>query len=231
MADILEDEGLRGRTGIFSDRADAGRKLAVFLEGHIPLNRPLVCAVPAGGVPVGLEVAAALHAPLMLGVVRKLKIPWNPEAGFGAMTWDGRVFLNQAMVQAAGITREEVRHAMEETRRSIDERMARYGGSGQAALPSGREVVVTDDGLASGYTMVAAVTTLRDAGPARVIVAVPTGSASAVALAARHSDVVVCLNIRGGPSFAVADAYQRWYDLSDREVEALLARARGLGLM
>ncbi len=230
MGIVMEDSALSGRTGIFSSRTDAGRRLASYILEKVPLSRPLVCAIPSGGVPIGLEVASRLQIPLMLGIVRKLKIPWNPEAGFGAVTWDGRVFLNQGLVQAAGLSREEIERAIAETRKNVHDRMELFIGSRGMTDPAQRQVILTDDGLASGYTMIAAISALKPANPEEIIAAVPTGSRSAIQLVSRHADRVICLNIRSGPSFAVADAYLHWYDLSDEEVAGLLARARDMGL-
>ncbi|MDD1715534.1 MAG: phosphoribosyltransferase [Methanolinea sp.] len=231
MGIVLEDPAMRDRVGVFLSREDAGKSLASFIRESVTLTRPLVCAIPSGGVPIGLEVAGLMQIPLMLGIVRKLKIPWNPEAGFGAVTWDGRVFLNQGLVDAAGLSREEIDRAIVETRKNIRARTDLFMGSGSPPDPAHRQIILTDDGLASGYTMIAAISALRPVYPEEILVAVPTGSESATRLASRHADRVICLNIRSGPSFAVADAYRNWYDLTDGEVIGLLARARGMGLM
>jgi len=203
---------------VFQDRTDAGRRLAAFIKENLVLDNPLVCAIPAGGVPVGVQLAEAFQARMMLGVVRKLKIPWNPEAGFGAMTWDGTIFLNDPLVKQLKLTPEEIKVAATETKEIIKQRVERFTGGYPRPSSRGLQVILTDDGLASGYTMLAAIEAIRPEGPAEIIVAVPTGSAGAVTLVSKKADIIVCLNFKDRYPFAVADAYRRWHDLSDDEV-------------
>lgn len=106
MVHLIEDPALRNRRVVFRDRSDAGRRLAAFVKEHCPVENPLIGAIPAGGVPVGLELAERLQAPLFLGIVRKLKVPWNPEAGFGSMTWNGKIYLNHELVRILNLSDE-----------------------------------------------------------------------------------------------------------------------------
>jgi len=218
MGRILEEPALHNRTLVFQDRSDAGMKLAAFIREHLELEKPVVCAIPAGGIPVGLELARAFGTGLIPAVVRKLKIPWNPEAGFGAMTWDGRIFLNQPLASQLRLSREEIRVAEEQTQEVIRQRMELFAGGHPPPSFRGRTVIMTDDGLASGYTMLAAIEAVLSDEPERIVVAVPTGSMGAVALVAGKSESVICLNIKDRYPFAVADAYRHWHDLSDDEV-------------
>jgi putative phosphoribosyl transferase len=225
MVQLLEDRALHNCRGVFRDRSDAGKRLAVFIREHIPVENPLICAIPAGGVPVGVELAESFRARMFLGVVRKLKVPWNPEAGFGSMTWNGKIYLNQELVRLLGLTDDEIGRAVSETQRSIRERIERFTREHPSPVVRGRTIIITDDGLASGYTMMAAVEALRSDEPQKIIVAVPTGSSTSIAVLTGKADTVVCLNLRTGSHFAVADAYQSWYDLSDEEVISCLAAA------
>ncbi len=230
MGRIIEDKSMRDRLRVFADRTDAGRRLAAAL---LPLDMSaevVVCAIPAGGVPPGLEVARGLSAPLRMAVVRKVQIPWNPEAGFGAVTWDGRVFLNRALMAGLDLSETDVNAAVAKARRNVEERMEKFSGGRQEPELEGRIAILVDDGLATGYTMLAAVEAVRAASPAGVIVAAPTGSLHAVEFIARKADLAVCLNIRTGRTFAVAEAYERWHDITDQEVEELLIQARDMGL-
>ena len=227
---IIEDRAMRDRRRVFADRTDAGRHLAAALSPLDMDAEVVVCAIPAGGVPPGLEVARALKAPLRMAVVRKVQIPWNPEAGFGAVTWDGRVFLNRALMAGLDLSETDVNAAVAKARRNVEERMEKFSGGRQEPELEGRIAILVDDGLATGYTMLAAVETVLTASPVRVIVAVPTGSLRAVEFIARKADIVVCSNIRTGRTFAVAEAYERWHDITDREVEELLIQARDMGL-
>jgi putative phosphoribosyl transferase len=231
VPDIIEDQGLRDRVYVFLDRQDAGRCLARFLQEHLQSTDPVVCAIPAGGVPVGLEVARKFGAPFVPAVVRKLRIPWNPEAGFGAVTWDGRVLYNEKLMRSLRLTEKEIEAALEISRENVRERLHKF--TRDVPLPSlkDREVFLIDDGLASGYTMRAAVEAVREQLPSSIVVAVPTGSLSTAQWLVPFTDNLVCLNIRTSYSFAVADAYRRWHDLHDEEIVTLLMEAKDEGLM
>lgn len=229
MNPILEDVSLRDRLGVFRDRSEAGQALARFLGEHRPPRSAVVCAIPAGGVPVGAELSLSFHFPFLPAVVRKVQIPWNPEAGFGAITWDGEVVINRNLVTSLGLEEREIEEAIGRARQSVQERMAAYGQEGGLPDLAGRRVLLTDDGLASGYTMLAAIGALRRQTPEEVVVAVPTGSLSAVARVAEQAECI-CLNIRTGPTFAVADAYRRWHDLTLDEVRGYLQRLKTAGL-
>jgi putative phosphoribosyl transferase len=223
MGSIIDDPRLRDKRFVFSDRHDAGKKLGFFLTSRPLLQEPVVIAIPAGGVPVGVEIARILRAPLSLAIVRKIQVPGNTEAGFGAVSWDGHVLINEQLRNTLGLSQNEVDTAIAATRRNIRDRIARFATGRPFPDLTKKCVILTDDGLASGYTMLAAVTSIRTMNPQRVIVAIPTSSASSAERIAREVDEVLCLNIRTGQRFAVAEAYRHWYDLDDREVIAELA--------
>jgi len=223
MGDIVDNPHLRERSFVFSDRHDAGRQLGAFIKTLPAIRDPLVLAIPAGGVPIGKEVAVALGAPLSLAIVRKIRIPGSTESGFGAVTWDGQVLINERLRAALALSPAEVDMAIAETRKNVNERIARFTGGRAVPALTGKTVILTDDGLASGFTMLAAIKSIRIHKPARIIVAVPTASASSAELVSQHVDELVCLNIRSGRMFAVADAYKQWYDLDDHEVLEELA--------
>jgi predicted phosphoribosyltransferase len=223
MGEIIDDPRLREQRYVFSDRHDAGRRLGALIKTLPSIHDPLVLAIPAGGVPIGREVAAALGAPLSLAIVRKIRIPGSTESGFGAVTWDGQVLINEPLRAALGLLGRDVDAAIAATKKNVQERVARFSGGRKAPVPAGKTVILTDDGLASGFTMLAAIRSLRLQGPARIVAAVPTASASSAGIVAQQADQLVCLNIRSGRRFAVAEAYEEWYDLDDREVLAELA--------
>jgi predicted phosphoribosyltransferase len=220
-----EDPALRDRAPVFRDRWDAGEQLGRYLAGFPGLDRPLACPIPAGGIPVGIAVSRALGCPLRPLVVRKVQIPWNTEAGFGAVTWDGQVFLNEDLLGRLGLTPGQVDASIRKAQANVRERVNRFTAGVSYPDPAGRTCIVVDDGLASGYTMTAAVEALRSLGPRSIVIAVPTGSLSAVERVAGLAGEVVCLNVRTGSSFAVADAYEDWYDLSEDEALRLLKKA------
>jgi predicted phosphoribosyltransferase len=187
-------------------------------------RRPLVLAIPNGGVAVGLPIALELDCPLHLIVVRKLQIPDQPEAGFGSITSDGNVLLNDSLVSRLGLTEELIERQKKRTLKSIQERLALYGDMAQFPDLKGRTVILVDDGLASGFTMQAAVMAAEKHKPEMLVVAVPTSSLKAYRQLSSLVDKVVCPNVSRQPIFAVADAYRDWHDLEDEEVIALLKR-------
>ena len=225
MGEIIDNPRLRELRFVFSSRHDAGRQLGAFLKTLPALNDPYVLAIPAGGVPIGKEVARALSAPLSLAIVRKIRIPGTTESGFGAVTWDGQVLINEELRAALDLEAPAVDRAIAETRENVSERMARFTRNRTFPGLAGKTVILTDDGLASGFTMLAALQSIRQKKPSRIIVAVPTASLAAAKRVAAEADLVTCLNIRSSRMFAVADAYAEWYDLDDREVQKELDEA------
>jgi putative phosphoribosyl transferase len=225
MGIIIDNPLLRDKRFIFSDRHDAGRKLGAMIQSEELTAEPLVMAIPAGGVPVGVEIAKTIHAPIGLAIVRKIQIPGNTEAGFGAVTWDGKVLINEPLRAALGLSQGEVDTAIAATRQNISERVAKYTRGRPVPDMEKKCVILTDDGLASGYTMLAAIMGIRTMHPDRVMVAVPTSSASSAERISREVDELICPNIRSGSRFAVAEAYRNWYDVDDQEVIAELDSA------
>ncbi len=225
-SNVIDEPAYRDRRFVFKDRVYAGKLLAIKLRVYVDKGNVQLLAIPAGGVPVGSMVAKGLGVPLDVVVVRKVQIPWNPEAGFGAVAWNGTVILNEPLVRQLGLTTELVQRCISKTQEVVKERLKKFRGEKPPPDLRDKTVILVDDGLASGFTMLAAVKSVMNQGPKKVIVAVPTASTSAVRLIAPSVDKLICLNIRGGPFFAVADAYQKWYDLSDDEVVAFLRKVK-----
>ena len=214
------------RGGTYRDRDEAGEVLAERLA-DLRGGDAVVLAIPNGGVPVGLRVRDRLATAFGLLVVRKLHIPWDREAGFGAVAPDGTVAYNEPLRRALGLDEGEERAVVEEELRAIRRRQRTYGAEDTPPL-GGRTAIVVDDGLASGYSMLVAARFVRRQKPREIVVAVPTASASAMALVRSAADRVVCPDVRAGPVFAVADAYRGWRDLDEAEVLALLRAQRDL---
>ncbi len=185
MAEIIDNPELREKRFIFRNRHDAGKQLGAFLKTLPGIRNLLVLAIPAGGVPIGREVAAALAAPFSLAIVRKIRIPGTTESGFGAVTWDGQVLINERLRAALGLSGPVVEQAVAETKKNVAERVARFGRGRPVPDMADKLVILTDDGLASGYTMLAAAKSIRKYRPAGIIVAVPTGSASSAGAGCR----------------------------------------------
>jgi putative phosphoribosyl transferase len=221
-AKIIDEPTLRERVKVFRDRFEAGKLLAEKLQKYNRQQDVLVLAIPAGGVPVGSAVSKELDVPLDVVIVRKAQIPWNPEAGFGAVTWDGETILNESLVEQLGLTRDEIEESISVAKRNIEVRLRKFRGDKPLPQLKNRVIILVDDGLASGFTMLSAAKSARKSQPKKIVVAIPTASSGAIALLKSEVDEIVCLNIRSGSSFAVADAYENWYDLSDEEVQKLL---------
>ncbi len=218
---VIDEPVLRGREYVFEDRVDAGERLARKLVEVLGLNvEGNVLAIPAGGVPVGWVVARNLRLPLDVFVVRKVQVPWNTEAGFGAVGWDGTVILNQKILESLHLTQKEIEACIIKAKRNVEERIKKFRGCKPFPNLKGKTAILVDDGLATGFTMATSVEILAKHQPQKIIVATPTGSIDAVEFLASNQkiDLIVCLNIRSGFIFAVADAYKNWYDLTDEEV-------------
>jgi len=205
----------------YKDRHNAGLFLAEKLEPY-HLQRPIILAIPNGGVAVAVPIAKALACPLHLIVVRKLQIPDSPEAGFGSVASDGSLHLNEPLVRRLRITEETISQQKERALETIRTRLDRYGPA--AAFPDLQDAtaILVDDGLASGLTMEAAVRVVRKHQPAAIVVAAPTSSMSAHRRISPLVDRVICPDLSRLPIFAVADAYEHWRDLNDEEVIAMI---------
>ncbi len=202
---------------LFDNRYDAGRKLAVELEQYKGQST-VVLAIPNGGVPMGLEIAEALDANLDLLVVRKIPLPLSPEAGFGAVADDGTIILNEELVKKAGLTQQQIDAQVDQVRAKIRQRSLLYRKDRPLSLVLGKTVIITDDGLASGSTMMAAVESARRRRPREIIIAVPVSSAIALEQMEKAGNKVVTLAVGTMPRFYVADFYRSWHDLNDDEV-------------
>lgn len=206
---------------LFQNRADAGKRLAKQLRQYEE-SEVVVFAVPNGGVPVAIEVADKLNSPLDIVIPRKVTIPFNPEAGYGAVTEDGAVVLNEPLVRQLGLAEGQIQRQTEAVRAEIARRSAVYHDKLPASAVAGKTVIVIDDGLASGFTMLAAVKSLRGRKAARIVVAVPVASGSAYDRVRPEADDLVCVVIARTFGFAVASFYYHWYDLSDEEAVGYL---------
>jgi putative phosphoribosyl transferase len=222
MGQLHDDPTLRDRTYVFADRAEAGGRLAEMLQDI--QDKPFrLFAIPAGGVPVAAPVARAFAVPLDVIIVRKIQLPWTTEAGFGALDPDGTPMFNEPLTSRLSLTPEQIEEQVAKTLVNLREREALFRGGRPYPDLTGETAVIVDDGLASGYTMRAAVRFLQGKNAARLVVAVPTASERTAQAILSLVDLLVCPNIRGGLSFAVADAYKNWYDVEDQEVLDLLA--------
>ncbi len=210
---------------IFENRYDAGRQLAEKLTEY--KKQPvIVLAIPNGGVPVALPVGLALETDLDLVISRKVPLPLSPEGGFGAVADDGTTILNEVMVKKAGLSPQQINYQVSRVRADIRQRELLHHRDKPLAILNGKTVIIVDDGMASGYTMKAAVASVRYRQPKEIIVAVPVASAIAVAELEKVADKVITCAVGSMPRFYLSDFYQYWHEAGDNEVVQCLKEWR-----
>jgi len=208
----------------FRDRYQAGKILGETLRTLVSDPEAIVLALPRGGVPVGFEVARALHAGLDIFLVRKLGVPGHEELAMGAIASGGIRVLNQDLVRNLGISETMIDRAILREKLEIERRERLYR-QGRPPLPvTGKLAILVDDGLATGATMTAAAMALREERPKQLIVAVPVGSREACQDLEKHADRVICA-ATPEPFYAVGAWYDDFSQTGDEEVRDLLARA------
>ena len=202
---------------IFENRYDAGRQLAEKLTEY-KCKSLVVLGIPNGGVAVALSVALALDADLDLVVSRKIPLPLSPEGGFGSITDDGTIMLNDDAVKKAGLSEQQINYQVNQVRADIRDRSLLYHKARPPLVISGRIVLLVDDGLASGYTMRAAIESLRHRKPKKIVAAVPVGPEYIVRELQEIADEVVTCAVGTESRFYVSDYYRYWHDITDGEV-------------
>jgi putative phosphoribosyl transferase len=208
---------------IFTDRVEAGRRLALALA-HLRGRDVVVLGLPRGGVPVAYEVGRALDAPLDVIVVRKIGVPWQPELAMGAVGEDGATIVNTAVIRAARVEEHELTSAAAAARTELDRRVGLLRGDRPRVDLTGRTAIVVDDGVATGATARVACQVAREQGATRVVLAVPVGSPHAVETMSDVADEVVCVEQPAGFQ-AVGQYYEDFSETTDGDVVALLDEA------
>lgn len=209
----------------FRDRHDAGRRLAAVLE-RFRDRKPLVLALPRGGVAVGFEIAAALAAPLDLVLVRKIGAPDNEELAIGAIV-DGtppEPVIDEAIVAELGVPRAYIEQQAARQSAENERRRKLYFKDRPPFPVEGRTALIVDDGIATGATMRAALLATRRRKPARLVLAVPVAPASTLERLGAEADETVCLATPEN-FYAIGQFYADFHQMSDREVISLLERA------
>lgn len=211
-------------SGIFADREEAGRLLASELL-RFKDQQPVVLALPRGGVPVAVEVADALHAPLDLILVRKIGAPWQPELAIAAVVDGDRpeTVVNQAIVDQFGIGDSYLKEQEARQLAEIERRRQLYLADRPRAGLAGRTAIITDDGIATGATMQAALHAIQRARPKRLVLAVPVAPPDTIERLSREVDEVVCL-LRPAAFGAISLFYADFHQITDDEIVGMLDR-------
>ncbi len=207
----------------FRDRFEAGRLLAERLKGLV-IQDGIVLALPRGGVLVGYEIARALHLPLDVILTRKIGAPFNPEYAIGVVAENGFVSVNQREIELGVATEEYLQQAIKENLRELTRRRQLYRGGRPLPPLSGRTVILVDDGVATGFTMLGAIAAVKDQQPASVIVALPVAPPQAVRLLAEKVDRVTVL-LEPEHLDGVGAWYEDFHQVDDDEVLDLLRKA------
>jgi len=208
----------------YRDRHDAGRVLAAQVREQMDAADAVVLALPRGGVPVGLEVARALDAPLDVFIVRKLGVPAQPELAMGAIASGGVRVLNDSVVANLDITEREIAAVADREAAELGRREQSYRDNRAPVEVRGRVVILVDDGLATGSTMRAAIAAVRQRRPGRLVVAVPVGAQDACAELAREVDALIC-PLQPAALMAIGQWYEDFSQTTDGEVRECLVTA------
>lgn len=207
---------------LFADRTEAGRSLASELAARM-LHDPVVLALPRGGVPVAVEIARVLHAPLDLVLVRKIGLPWQPELAVAAVVDGGapEIVVNDDIARLARISRTAIEASAEEELAEIERRRSVYLGGRPRVPLEGRTLVVVDDGIATGASVRAAIAALRRKQPRKLVLAVPVAPAETIAELQHLVDEIICMSTPE-PFHAIAHSYADFHQVPDEEVIRLL---------
>lgn len=207
----------------FRDRREAGRLLASRWQVYAERSDVVVLALPRGGVPVGAEIATALNAPLAVLVVRKLGVPGHEELAMGAVTSGGKKFIDRAIVTSLHISELEIESAVQKELREVARRERLYCRGQNLLTLKGKTIILTDDGIATGSTMLLAAQAVREQGATRILIAVPVAPGEMIQPLHRMADEVICL-ATPEPFEAVGHWYEDFHYVDDHEVCQILDR-------
>ena len=218
---VFDLPAMREKTQVFVDRQHAGEILSDMLESFRESNA-IILAIPAGGLPVAAVIQKNIDIDLDIAVVSKITLPWNSEAGYGAVAFDGTVRLNKAMLAQIHLDEYQIQEGRNQTLNKVNRRIKLLRGDRPLPDLTNRMILLVDDGLASGFTLLVAVEAVKKNGAASIAVAVPTGHLESIHRIVAQVEAVYCPNIRSGMRFAVADAYKHWSDVTEEELLAVL---------
>ena len=224
---IIEDRKLYNKVNLFDSREHAGKLLAELLEDK---EFDLLYIIPSGGLPIGYGLLTSnvfKLIPFDLMIVRKIQVPWSTEAGMGAVTPDGQVFLNDNLISCITISNKELQEQVKKSQDRIIALRKEFDLS-ETVSPRGKKVLLVDDGIASGFSMKAASQWMKNQLAEEVCIATPTAPLSSLEHLEPLVSSIFCLNIRTGFSFAVAEAYRHWYDLQIEESKQYMKKLNQL---
>ncbi|MFX1288321.1 MAG: phosphoribosyltransferase [Promethearchaeota archaeon] len=224
----------------YESRFKAGELLASFVLNQNPSMKKIIedenekvhlFAIPNGGVPVAEGFCNELSVGFDVLIVRKIKIPYNTEAGFGSVTTDGTILINEALLSQLNLSESSIKSSIETTKREISERIKFYNKTMDKeffykSFINNNYIFIVDDGLASGFTMLAAIKMIKKYKPKQLYVGVPTAPFHTVNRIQHEIDEIYCPNIRKASWFAVADAYKHWYDVPESEVLDIIKKSK-----
>ena len=206
----------------FEDRKEAGKMLAAKLE-KFSAGRTMVLAIPRGGVVIGYEIAKKIHAPMDIIVPRKLRAPYQPELAIGAITEDGNIILDEQIINLLNVSSDYIKMESQRQKIEIDRRLRVYKGESKIPDLTGLDVIVVDDGVATGATMKAALISVRKRGAKSIILATPVASLSALRMLEQEADKTISL-FTPQHFYAIGQFYRNFEQTSDQEVKELLKK-------
>ncbi len=222
----IDRPDMREKIHVFNDRKHAGEVLGAMLQSFRGTNSILL-GIPAGGLPVAMVIREKTGLKLDVAVVSKITLPWNTEAGYGAVAFDGTVRLNESMLAHIHLSEEQILSGKKNTFNKVNRRVKILRGDRPFPDLTGRTVLLVDDGLASGFTLMVAIEAVKNAGASSIVAAIPTGHMESIQRIVKQVDMVFCPNIRSGMRYAVADAYAYWSDVTEEELLEILREGHG----
>ena len=207
---------------LFEDRKEAGKMLAAKLE-KFSAGRTMVLAIPRGGVVIGYEIAKKIHAPMDIIVPRKLRAPYQPELAIGAITEDGNIILDEQIINLLNVSSDYIKMESQRQKIEIDRRLRVYKGESKIPDLTGLDVIVVDDGIATGATMKAALISVRKRGAKSIILATPVASLNALRMLEQEADKTISL-FTPQHFYAIGQFYRNFEQTSDQEVKELLKK-------
>ncbi len=209
---------------LFKDRIQAGQELAKKLLKYKDKDI-IILAIPRGGVVIAYEIAKALNSPLDLIIPRKIGAPYQPELAIGAVTQDGTIILNEDIVNYLPIPNGYIEAEAEKQKLEIERRLIKYRGNAIEPNVENKIVIIVDDGIATGATMLAAIASIRKKNPLEIVVAIPVAPAETLKKIKEYADEIVCL-YTPEPFFAIGQFYEKFEQLEDEEVIEILNKSK-----